>query len=428
MDGHNVASFASYAKQLSVWHVLQFDMILGTLYGYFDGSFVGSYTEPDTTPGNTNLVNIQALASWETNNNFDWMQANNSPTPPRISPFFGLSVSPASISLLAGQSGNSVIRIASGAGFAGTVSLAATTGPTGLTAKINPAMVALANGTTATSTLTIVAQSSTPSGTYPVTVTGTSGNLSRSTALTVTVNPASANFSLTDSATSLSIPVGSERQTVVTVRSLNGFSGNVSLVATPSSGAFACWFTYTLTSTATLYVPANGTAFQYPTCGAGRPAGNYRLDITGTGGSLRDSVALNITIQDFIMSGPSSVSFNAGSSRTEQITLTSLSGLSGNIYFTATSPSTLLVSCPASVVLSSGGTAIATCSLNSPTAGTYNVTITGTFVCSNCYYNGKDINSLTTTVSAIGPSVSDFFLSASPSSLTMPLEAPQHPP
>jgi len=50
VDGHNVASFASYAKQLNVWHILQLDMIRGTLYGYLDGYLVGSYTEPDTTP------------------------------------------------------------------------------------------------------------------------------------------------------------------------------------------------------------------------------------------------------------------------------------------------------------------------------------------------------------------------------------------
>ncbi len=123
VDGQNVASFASYAKQLNVWHILQLDMIHRTLYGYFDGYLVGSYTEPDTTPGNTNLINIQALASWETNNNFDWMQANNSPTPPVIPPFFTLSANPTSVALLAGQSANSIIQIASQSSFAGTVAL-----------------------------------------------------------------------------------------------------------------------------------------------------------------------------------------------------------------------------------------------------------------------------------------------------------------
>src|SRR2546422_5922125 len=134
MDGHNVASFASYAKQLNVWHILQLDMIHGTLYGYFDGSLMGSYTELDTTSGNTNLLNIQALASWETNNNFDWMQANNSPTPPTISPFFTfftISANPSAIALVAGQSGNSTIHLQSQANFSGTVSLSATIGFSG---------------------------------------------------------------------------------------------------------------------------------------------------------------------------------------------------------------------------------------------------------------------------------------------------------
>ncbi len=114
MDGHGVAIFANYAKQLDVWHVLQLDMIRGTLYGYFDGYLVGSYTEPDTTPGNTKLINVQALASWETNNNFDWMQANNSPAQPPPSPtypYFTISANPSAIALVAGQSANSTIQL-----------------------------------------------------------------------------------------------------------------------------------------------------------------------------------------------------------------------------------------------------------------------------------------------------------------------------
>src|SRR5437016_3411718 len=129
MDGHNVASFASYSQQLNVWHILQLDMIHGTLYGYFDGSLVGSYTEPDATPSNTSLINIQALASWETNNNFDWMQANNSPTQPPASPtypFFTISTNPSAIALVAGQSANSTIRLQSQANFSGTVNLSVT--------------------------------------------------------------------------------------------------------------------------------------------------------------------------------------------------------------------------------------------------------------------------------------------------------------
>src|SRR3989442_15226976 len=42
MDGHNIASFARYAKQLNLWHILQLELIHGTLYGYFDVSLMGS--------------------------------------------------------------------------------------------------------------------------------------------------------------------------------------------------------------------------------------------------------------------------------------------------------------------------------------------------------------------------------------------------
>ena len=421
MDGINVVTVSNYAKQLNVWHVLKLDMIQGTLYGYFDGQLIASYTEPDTTPGNTNLVNIQALASWETNNNFDWMQANNSPSPPVLPPSFSLKASPTSISLLAGQSGSSTIQVGSHAGFAGIVTLSQVTSPSGPSVQLSPMTVTVPKGGNATSTLTVSTQSTAPSNTYTITVTGTSGNLTSSITVTVTVNSAAADFSITDSATSIAIPVGSERQTIVTVESINGFSGNVSLVARPSSGAFACWFTYTLTSTATLFVPGGGYAYQYPTCGAGRPAGAYSLTISATFGSLNHTAVLSVTIQDFSITGPSSISFNAGSSKSESITFSSQFGLAGTVNLAVAGPSTLFESCPASITLASGGTATATCFVSSPTAGSNTLTITGTFICGDCYYNGKDTNTLTTTVTVIGPSVSDFFLSSSPSSLTIPL-------
>jgi hypothetical protein len=85
MDGHDLTVFPGYVKQLNIWHVLRLDMIDGTLYGYFDGSLIGSYAVPNTTPSSSDLVNIQALASWETNNGFDWMEANSLPSPAAVS-------------------------------------------------------------------------------------------------------------------------------------------------------------------------------------------------------------------------------------------------------------------------------------------------------------------------------------------------------
>jgi len=431
MDGHNVANFASYAKQLNVWHVLQLDMIHGTLYGYFDGYLVGSYTEPDTTPGNTKLINVQALASWETNNNFDWMQANNSPAQPPPSPtypYFTISANPSAIALVAGQSANSTIQLQSQANFSGTVNLSVTVEYVGLSAQIIPSTVTLSGGGSTNATLSIVSQASTPNGGNYVTVSATGGTVDASTTLTVIVNSGTADFSITESVGSIAIPVGSERQTTVTVTSINGFSGNVTLVATPSSTALHCWFT-TLTNTATVavpvvryysyYPPSYGPAYQYLTCSAARPAGAYSVKITGTSGSLSHTLLLNITITDFTMSGPSSISLNAGTSKTESISLTSLSGFSGKIDLTETSPSSLLSSCPESVILTPNNPSTVTCSLYSPTAGTYSFTVTGAFVCIDCYFDGIDSNSISTSVTVIGPSVSDFYIAANPSSLTI---------
>ncbi len=96
MDSRNVGTFSHYSKQLYVWHTLEMSMIGGTLRGYFDGSLIGSYAIPDTSPGNTDLVNIQALAAWETNNEFDWMQANSLAAP--VAPSGPTTIPPVSVS------------------------------------------------------------------------------------------------------------------------------------------------------------------------------------------------------------------------------------------------------------------------------------------------------------------------------------------
>src|SRR5439155_13455700 len=93
-DGIGVATFPGYTPQLNVWHVLQMDMYQGTLYLYFDGSIVGSYTEQDATPNNTNLTGIATTGAWNTDNSFDWIQAASlDPQIQQTTTFDGVSVS-----------------------------------------------------------------------------------------------------------------------------------------------------------------------------------------------------------------------------------------------------------------------------------------------------------------------------------------------
>src|SRR6266704_4228854 len=335
-------------------------------------------------------------------------------------PDFTIQASPTILSVSQGFTGPSLLTLGSIQGFNGTMTLDASGSPTGLILSLTQTSVMLSSGGTGTSELSVSTLSTTPVGSYSVAVTGSAGSISHTLAITVTVtsSTSSGDFTITDSATFISIPVASEQQTMVTVTSLSGFSGIVMLVARPSSTGFACWFT-TLTNTSTIFVPAGGVANEYPTCGAGRPAGAYTLTITGTSGSLSNSVRLAVNITDFNIAGPTSIAFNAGSSDVEGLTFSSLAGFAGSINLSAASPAALFASCPTSMTLASGGTSTLICSLASSTPGTYNATFTGTFLCSGCDYNGKDINTLSTIVTVFGTGTPDFAISANPSSLAL---------
>jgi uncharacterized membrane protein len=326
-------------------------------------------------------------------------------------PDFSVTTSATSFSIAQGFSFVAAATVSSLNGFNGTVALTDSSSPTGLAITLSTTSVALAPGGTATFTFTVGTVSSTPTGTYTLTLTGTSGSISHSIAVTIVVTgPTSGDFTITENPTSQAIPVASERQAVVTVTSVNGFSGNVNLVITPSSTAFACWFT-TITSTTTVFVPSGGSGVEYPTCGAGRPAGAYTATITGTSGSLSHSIVLAVNVTDYSMTS-SPVTFVAGASTTGNISLASLFGFSGTVTLRTLAPSTLSVSCPTSVTLVSGGGAAVPCTYSSSNTGIFNATIIGDSVCADCYFNGHDPNSLTVIVTVTPSTQPDFTISS----------------
>jgi len=99
-------------------------------------------------------------------------------------PSFTLSAAPASVSITpGGAGGTSVITVADQGGFSGSVALAASGLPSGVTANFNP------SSTTSTSTLTLTASGSAAAGgPTTVTITGTSGSLIATTTVSLTVS------------------------------------------------------------------------------------------------------------------------------------------------------------------------------------------------------------------------------------------------
>jgi hypothetical protein len=142
-------------------------------------------------------------------------------------PSFTLSASPASVSVAQGSSGTSTITVNAVSGFVGTVSLAASGQPSGVTASL------AAGSAAGTQVLTLTASTSAAVTSTPVTVTvtGTSGTLTASTniALTVTAEP---SFTAGSGGTaSMTVTPGATTGNTgtISVVGTNGFSGTVNL-------------------------------------------------------------------------------------------------------------------------------------------------------------------------------------------------------
>jgi sugar lactone lactonase YvrE len=97
-------------------------------------------------------------------------------------PSFTLGASPASLTVVQGSSGTSTLTVTKLNGFTGSVTLAASGLPSGVTATFGT------NPTTTTSVLTLTASSSATLGSATVTIKGTSGSLTVSTTIALTIS------------------------------------------------------------------------------------------------------------------------------------------------------------------------------------------------------------------------------------------------
>src|SRR2546423_10643519 len=113
---------------------------------------------------------------------------------------FSLGVSPASQSVLSGNSTSYTVSVGSVNGFNSGVTFGATGVPAGAGASFNPASVTGFG----TSTLTVTTLATTPAGASTLAVSGTSGSLAHSGNVTLNVTTNSSNGTLTFEAETLS--------------------------------------------------------------------------------------------------------------------------------------------------------------------------------------------------------------------------------
>jgi len=258
--------------------------------------FGSSYTSDfhDITSGNNNngkgksynaVTGYDLVTGWGSPNGQNLINALAGSS----TPSFTLSDSPSSLTITqGGAGGTSTITVTDLGGFSGSVTLAASGLPSGVTAVFSP------NPTATTSTLTLTASASATTGNATVTITGTSGSLVATTTLALTVNAAaSPNFTISASPNSLTVKQGTNGTSTITITSQNSFSSATTLTATGlPSGVTAAFSPNPVTP------PANSSATSTLTLTASATAtvGTATVTVTGTSGSLSHSTTIALTV------------------------------------------------------------------------------------------------------------------------------------
>src|SRR2546428_243377 len=306
-----------------------------------------------------------SFSGWEIHPLTGWRLHQSSSNPD-----FNISTSPTAVSISNGSTGTSTVTVATVNGFTGTVNLSRSTSPsTGLSCSLSPTSITGSGS----STLSCSASSN---GLYTVTVSGTDGSLSHSTSVSYNVT-STADFSITANPTDVAINPGTRGTSTITITSLGGFTGTISLASLPTSGLTASL------NPANVTLPPDGTTSSTLTVNSSTQ-GNYTAQVTGTSSSQSHSITLSIIVSDFsITASPNSLSLRSSSTASSLITLKSLNGFSGAVTLSATitptGPRTSLS--PTLVTLRSEGSGTSTLSIKSlkkTPIGSYTVTITAT--------------------------------------------------
>jgi hypothetical protein len=349
------------------------------------------------TPPATNVGNVVLYVTGGTNGSSGSHSYVITPAA-APTPNFSLSAtSPPTVA--AGASGTSTITVAPTNGFTGSVNLAASGLPSGVTPSFTP------NPATSTSTLTFTASSTAAAGTSTVTITGTSGTLTHTTTVSLTVSAAAPapNFGLSALPTMVGISQGASQTSTITVAPTNGFTGSVNLAASGlPTGVTPSFSANPATSTSTLTFTASSTA----------APGTSTITVTGTSGTLSHTTTITLMVNavatpNFSLSA-SPATVTQGASGTSKITVTPTAGFTGSVNLAVSGlPSGVTPSFTPNPATSTSTLTFTASSTAAP--GTSTVTVTGT--------SGTLSHTTTITLVVSAVATRDFSLSASPATV-----------
>src|SRR5467141_197362 len=261
-------------------------------------------------------------------------------------PDFTIETVPSNPSVAAGSSAVSNIILTSANGLGGLVIFQTTPPPACLlcpTWNVNPATVQLSPGGTNSSRLTFFTNSSTPAGRWIVNVTGTVGTISHvvTVVFTIVSSGPPPDFIIAATPNAVSIPAGSTASSRITLTSINGFSGLVSLSTSFSLCPQPQCTTWFVNPDQVSLVPG-GTGNASLVIMAANAADGGSIIISGSAGGLVHQTTVSFQVQnpppDFTISTyPNFFTIPAGTSTTSSIQVSPFGIFTGTIFSVALS-------------------------------------------------------------------------------------------
>jgi subtilisin family serine protease len=200
-------------------------------------------------------------------------------------PDFGLGVTPSARTVNAGAAAGFTVSVGPLNGFTGDVALSLSGLPGSVgSAAFSPATVA--GG--ASSQLTVTTLGTAPAGAYQLMITGTSGAITHTATVSLTVQ--ARDFTLSASPSSITVSRGQTASYSVAVGAVNGFTGNVTLsVSGVPSGSILSW------SANPVAVP--GTSMLRIRTTASTLRGTFSVRVTGKSGTLVHQTTVTLIVR-----------------------------------------------------------------------------------------------------------------------------------
>jgi len=289
----------------------------------------------------------------------------------------GLTLTPNTTSVTVAPGGSTAITLTTTGlnGFQSQVALSASGLPKGVTATFAP--TSIASPGSGSSTLTLSAAAGSATGYFNLTLAAAGGGVTITQILNVSV--LTPTFTLTPSATSVTVAPGGSTPITLSTAVLNGFHSQVALsVSGLPKGVTA---TFAPTSIAS---PGSGSSTLTLAAASGSTSGSCNLTVSAIGGGVTKTQTLSLTVlaSSFTLTpSVSSATVAAGGSKTILLTTALVNGFKSAITLSVSSAPKGVTAkfAPASIASPGSGTSILTLSVASGTAaGTCTLTVSAT--------------------------------------------------